>query len=108
MIEMLLTQLTRDARMQRAVAGSKLDNGIQLFAYPLEQGVLIAIGIGAGRLEGESFLQKRAQDMARFGAWLPAQFNDGSWYVLRRFVDMDDDACLLSEDEFLTAAELLA
>lgn len=108
MMEKLLLQLVQDARMEKAVAGVTLDNGMHLFAYPQEQGMLIAIGIGSGgHVQGESLLRKRSKNMQRFGAWLPAQFNDGSWYVIRRASDDDGDAPVISEDEFIAAEELL-
>jgi len=109
-MEQLLSQLMRDARMEQAVAGLTLDNGMHMFAYPQEQGVLVAVGVGiggGGQIQGASILRKRSHDMPRFGAWLPVQFNDGSWYVVRRTGANGDDAAAISEEELIAAEELL-
>ncbi|WP_034301018.1 hypothetical protein [Herbaspirillum sp. RV1423] len=107
-MEELLMRLAADARIQEAVAMATLDNGMHLFAYPLEQGMLIAVGIGPDtQIRPESVLSRRAGNLARYGAWLPAMFNDGSMYVLRRMVEHGDDMTVLPGDAFDAAEELL-
>lgn len=108
-MEELLARLANEARMQQAVAMATLGNGMHLFAYPLDEGMLVALGVGPeAMLENEAVLRKRADDMIRFGAWLPAMFNDGSMYVLRRMVEHGDDMSSLTAEELSAAEELLS
>ena len=44
----LSTQLAAQARLHGAVATAALAGGTRLFVYPLERGVLLAHGVGAG------------------------------------------------------------
>jgi len=108
-MEELLMKLAADARMQRAVAMVTLDNGLHLFAYPLEQGILIAVGGAADtQVRADVVVGRRARNMVRYGAWLPAMFNDGSLYVLRRMVEHGDDMTVLPDDAIEAAEELLS
>lgn len=106
-MEQLLEHLSRTALMEGAVAAATLESGLRLFAYPLEGGTLVAVGLPAssGRaVQGEVLLRRRAADMGRFGPWLPALFNDGGWYLLRRCAG---GAAPLAADALAAAAELL-
>lgn len=112
-MEQLVVQLVKRACAEQVVTSSKLANGMQLLAYPLAAGVLIAIGLErdlAYRINAESLLRKRSADPARFGAWLPALFADGSCYVVRRLLHFNhgSEASPLSLDELAAAQELLS
>ncbi|MBJ7311927.1 hypothetical protein ACFOLJ_03100 [Rugamonas sp. CCM 8940] len=112
-MEELLMHLAGTARREGGVASQQLDNGMELLVYPLEEGgALVGLGYerdGAGQVRAEQVLRRRAQDMARLGAWLPALFADGSWYLLRRLpnASLDGATPLLSHDELAAAEELL-
>ncbi|SFF95430.1 hypothetical protein SAMN05518865_106264 [Duganella sp. CF458] len=104
----LYTQLLAQARLHDAVATAVLAGGTRLFIYPLERGVLLALGAGTGggqALRAETLLRRRGADLRRLGAWLPALFNDGSWYLVRRCADSEANG--LDDNEWLAAEELL-
>lgn len=85
-MEELVTRLIAECRLQEAVAMSTLDSGLHVFAYPLaDQRTLLALGLGPdAALTGEELLARRASRLEAAGDWLPAMFNDGSLYLLRR------------------------
>lgn len=106
-MEELLKKLLHEARMQRAVAMLRLDGGLHVLVYPLPAGAIVALGAPPDRpLAPKEVLRKRSSDLARYGAWLPAMFNDGSLYVLRRVVG-DDDEASLTDAALAVAEELL-
>jgi hypothetical protein len=108
MMEELLKTLLHQARMEQAVAMQRLDSGLHIFVYPLRDGVIIALGIAPDRpLPARDLLRKRSSNLMRYGVWLPAMFNDGSLYVLRRVTGQDDEASLLTEATLTLAEELL-
>ncbi len=80
--------------------------------FDKEGGAMVGLGYerdGAGQVRAEQVLRRRGRDMARLGAWLPALFVDGSWYLLRRLpnASLDGATPLLSRDELAAAEELL-
>jgi hypothetical protein len=109
----LVERLIHRARTEQVVMCQALPDGTQLLAYPLERGALVALGFareGAHRVQADAVLRKRAGQLARLGAWLPAMLTDGSWYVVRRVgvgVDGAGDSAP-DEAELLAARELLA
>ena len=107
----LLTHLADRACRDRAVASSNFSKGMQLLAYPLDNGVLIAVGFGPERNHGipvEHVLRMRTEQPGRFGAWLPASFADGSWYMVRRATrDAFGRLPLPSDDELASVQELM-
>lgn len=112
-MEHLAMQLVNRACSEQAVASHRLANGMQLLAYPLAAGALVGLGFErdlAHRVHMETVLRKRASHPARFGAWLPALFIDGSCYVVRRVVHAGHalDAPSLSDDDLMAAQELLS
>lgn len=110
LLSQLVTQLVTAAREQQAVASSTVDSGMQLLAYPLEQGLLLALGFApelAHRVEIKLLLQKRGDNLARFGTWLPTLLNDGGVYVVTRVSDVKDEAPVLPDDVLMAAEELL-
>ena len=85
-----------------------LEGGARLFIYPLERGVLLALGAtsqGGEPLRPEAVLRRRGADLRRFGVWLPALFADGSCYLVRRCAESETKG--LDDDEWLAAEELL-
>lgn len=83
-----------------------LPDGMQLLAYPTPDGALVALGFeraAAHRVRAETVLRKRAEQLPRFGAWLPAMLHDGSWYVVRRV----PDGAALAVEQLQVARELL-
>ena len=110
----LVERLIHRARTEQVVMCQALPDGTQLLAYPLGRGALVALGFareGAHRVQADAVLRKRAGQMARLGAWLPAMLADGRWYVVRR-VGVDagggGGAAAPDEAELLAARELLA
>jgi hypothetical protein len=91
-MEDLVVRLIGECRLQEAVAMSNLENGLHVFAYPLpHHGVLLAIGVGPdAALTGEELLARRTARLQWAGGWLPAMFNDGSLYLVRR-LDADEE-----------------
>ena len=108
-MEELMKRLSHAAEMEGAVAQAVLDSGLRLLVYPLAAGRLAALGWPADsghQVHGETLLRRRSADMARYGDWLPALFNDGGWYVVRRLavdgnVDALDEAALAAAEELL-------
>jgi hypothetical protein len=93
-MEELLTRLIGESRLHDAVAKSTLDNGMQMFAYPLpKRRTLVAVGVGPdASLTGAELLARRGARLGAAGSWLPAMFNDGSLYLVRTLDAADDDA----------------
>jgi hypothetical protein len=89
-MQQLIDRLIQRARDQQVVLCQPLKGELQLLVYPLEDGVLLALGFGrhaTARVDAEAVLRRRSAEPARFGAWLPAMLSDGSWYVLRRLAE---------------------
>ncbi|GGZ01704.1 hypothetical protein ACFFTM_08745 [Pseudoduganella plicata] len=108
-MEELMNRLSHAAEMEGAVAQAVLDSGLRLLVYPLAQGRLAALGwpAASGRqVQGETLLRRRSADLARYGDWLPALFNDGGWYVVRRLA-VDGNGGTLDEAALAAAMELL-
>lgn len=107
----LLVELVKRAGLEQAVAIATLENGLTLMAYPLKDEMLIGLGLEgrmSNHVDGQLLLEKRGRDMPRYGAWLPAQFRDGSWYVTRRVRVVDPELPVLGEDALEAGEELLA
>lgn len=111
MMDGLLMHLADRACRERAVASSDFTGGMQLLAYPLDNGVLVAVGFGPERVRSipvERVLRMRTEQPGRFGAWLPAAFADGSWYMVRRATrDAFGRLPLPSGDELASVQELM-
>jgi len=92
-MEELVLRLAGECRLQQAVAMSALEDGIQLFAYPLsEQQVLLAVGVGPdAALTAGELLARRASRLREAGGWLPSLFNDGSLYLVRRLSAQEEE-----------------
>jgi hypothetical protein len=110
-MEEILTQVARMAQKEQAVASQPLTNGMELLVYPLQNGMVVALGFTgelAQEVRTEQVVRKRSEDMRRYGAWQPAVFADGSIYVARRLAYVNIDAGpILSADELMAAEELL-
>lgn len=107
MLQQLLLELVKRAHNEKSVAVVSLADGVQLLAYPMDDGMLVGFGLEgeqAARVDPARVLQKRADDMALFGCWLPAQLKDGAWYVVRRM----NGVAALDESDLDAAAELLS
>jgi hypothetical protein len=104
----ILQTLIHEAILQKVVATQRLEDGLILLAYPLSDGVIVALGALAERIPSpREVLRKRSEDLERYGHWLPAMFNDGSLYVLRRLRSDDDQASVLDDAALAIAEELL-
>jgi len=106
----LLMELVARAKLEQAVALATLGNGISLMVYPLADELLVGVGIEgrlSSRVDANLLLQKRGSNMSRFGAWMPALFQDGSWYVTQRVRVHNPKEAVLSDDDLLAAEELL-
>ncbi len=107
-MEELLIRLMNEAKMQQAVAINTLRNGMKLLVYPLQNGMLVALGIGmSDQTQTKNILRKRRQSLTRFGCWLPAVFNDGSLYLIRRLSEYGDGTCHSLYTELVEVEELL-
>lgn len=112
-MEDILKQLAHSAMRDRVAAVQELNNGMQMLAYPLATGVLVALGYtgaAASSIGSAELLRRRSANLPLYSTWLPTMFADGSLYVARRLpdADPDSDAALLSAAELMTAVELLA
>ncbi len=108
-MEELVLKLIGECRVQQAVAMTTLDNGMQLFAYRLEDdGMLLALGVGpdAALTAGELLARRNAQ-LRQAGGWLPAMFNDGSLYLLRRLSSQEEEGGEVLEGQLDLALEML-
>lgn len=111
MLQELMAQLVKRADLEQSVAVASMEDGLHLLAYPLDNGMLVGLGLEgerAQRVDAALLLQRRAGDMARFGAWLPAQLKDGAWYVVKRLPPFDLDNLALDENDLEAAGELLS
>lgn len=112
-LEELVIELAAKAQFEERVVIRKLSTGLQLLVYPLADNLLVALGFEAERgrqVRAEAVLRKRSQNLKRYGAWLPAQLLDGSWYVIRRLRKprFPESGSVLSNDALTVAQELLA
>jgi hypothetical protein len=112
MMEQSAAQLVRQARDGQVVMQQAQADDLQLLAYPLPDGALVALGFdrdSAHRVLPESALRRRAAMPARYAGWLPAMLGDGSWYVVRRLRDdASGEAALPDAAQWQAARELLA
>ena len=110
MLQDLLMELARRATVEQAVAQATVEGDLRMLVYPLEHGLLVGLGVEGARAQSAQatrILYRRAADMARFGAWLPARLKDGSWYVLKRMPVAASGPAPLLETDLEAAAELL-
>ncbi|NHZ91163.1 MULTISPECIES: hypothetical protein [Massilia] len=111
-IENIAARLLRQAREEQVVMQQPYGDGLQLLAYPLADGALVALGFArdsAHRVQPDSVLRRRALQPARYAGWLPAMLGDGSWYVVRRLrLDAGGQPCLPDSAAWQAARELLA
>jgi hypothetical protein len=112
MMEEILMQLVKTAQTEQAVASQPLTNGMEMLVYPLDSGMLIALGITgelAQEVRMEQVVRRRSEDLRRYGPWQPAVLADGSCYVARRVmhVNVDSGQPVLPLDDLMAAEELL-
>ena len=104
-----LAVMMEQASRQQLVLSRRLDDGRELLVYPLQAGALVGLGLRSDVADGAdpaAVLHRRGRDMARYGAWLPALFDDGSLYVLWRCgaaTDALPAAALAAAQELLDA-----
>jgi hypothetical protein len=111
MLQELLVELLKRAHAEQSVALAATEDGVQLLAYPLDQGMLVGVGLEGQRaqfFDGAALLRTRAGDMERFGSWLPSQLKDGAWYVVKRLPAFDPYAPALDERDLDAAVELIS
>lgn len=110
-MEEILMQLAAAAQNEKAVASQPLTNGMELLVYPLDDGLLVALGFTgefAQEVRMEQVVRKRSEDLRRYGAWQPAVLSDGSCYVARRLPHASAGSHpILSADELMAGEELL-
>lgn len=86
-LEKIAFSLVSTALNATVVARLSLDNGLALFAYPAVDFVVFGIGYARDQLRPgyvDSVLKRRFEVPVRFAVWVPAQFADGSFFVLLR------------------------
>lgn len=108
----LLTQIVKQCRRDWTVVVQAIEKGMNLLAYPMESGVLVAIGFDpdqSHRINVELIVRKRSESMERFGLWLPTKFKDGSCYLVRRIKSqaLNGSEPVLPLTELIAAQELL-
>ncbi|RSZ61105.1 hypothetical protein HF313_16420 [Massilia atriviolacea] len=112
MMEDIAARLVRQARHDQVVMQQPQEDGLQLLAYPLPDGALVALGFGrysAHRVLPERVLRRRAVQPSRYAGWLPAMLGDGSWYLVRRLRDdASGQPALPDSAQWQAARELLA
>lgn len=113
MVSVNLMELASHALRERAVASQALENGLHLLVYPAESAILIALGYKADTVRRSvlsAVLHRRAEDLARFGQWMPALMADGAFYVVRRVRSYEphDGLPLLSVGDMNDAEELIS
>ncbi|MDR9838882.1 hypothetical protein [Herbaspirillum huttiense] len=104
----ILTTMIHDASLQKVVATRRREDGLVLFVYPLAEGVIVGMGgTREGAASARQILSRRAEDLERYGAWLPAMFTDGSLYVLQRLSSVHEQVPPLDDAALAIAEELL-
>jgi hypothetical protein len=103
-----LAAMMEHAARQDLVLSRRLDGGRELLVYPLPAGSLLGVGVlpeQAHHVDPAAVLHRRGCDMDRYGAWLPALFDDGSLYVLYRCAEAEavPAGTLLAGQELLDA-----
>ncbi|AWL03536.1 hypothetical protein ACFOHT_05705 [Massilia oculi] len=93
----LLAALVARALEEDQVLGQALGEERELLAYPVagQDLVLVGLGLSAARAEHldlAALLRRRGREMERSGHWLPARFEDGSLFLLRRWPGRPDQA----------------
>ncbi len=86
-LEKIAFSLVSTALNSKVVARIAMDNGLSMFAYPEVDFVVVGLGYQRDQLRPgfiDSVLKRRHQIPARFAQWLPAQFADGSFFLLLR------------------------
>jgi hypothetical protein len=108
-MEELVARLIGECHLQEAVAMSTLENGMQVFAYPLpDHRTLLALGVGPdAALTGEELLARRSARLEPAGGWLPSMFNDGSLYLLRRLDAAEEEGGALLAAQLDLALDML-
>lgn len=86
----LLPAMTARALEHDQVLTQALAGGAELLVYPIAGQAQALIGVGlpaarAQRLEVGVLLRRRGARMTRLGDWMPARFEDGSLFLLRRW-----------------------
>lgn len=109
----VLERIAQRACREQVVASRTMESGLQLLSYPMTGAVLVGLGFGrehASMTKLDEVLQRRAENPARYGAWLPTMLADGSWYVVRRapYPERDRATPILPPAELAAAKELLA
>ena len=81
----------------------------QYFAYPLpDQCTLLALGgVPGAAASAEQLLARRGARLQEAGDWLPALFNDGSRYLLRRLSAEEEEGGALLAMQLDLAMDLL-
>jgi hypothetical protein len=108
-MEDAITELARACVRQQEAGMVGRSDGTVLLVYPLEQGVAIGIGTAPGfERKLRSVLRKRAENLPRYGKWMPALFNDGSCFVITRVPEVMAGRTVLEPEILAAAVELIS
>ena len=95
-----------------AVAKVTVGSGLSMFAYPSESCLIVGIGLQRDAVlpaTVDNVMTRRAETPQFFAPWLPAQFSDGSFFILRRLQRHDGNSVSTpSQLELSYALALLA
>lgn len=110
LLEMMTTACSQETAVTR-----RLEGKLELVVYPMQKKPGLVVGLGYGREDAHrvnmpDILRRRTQDVARFGPWLPAVFDDGSCFLVMRAEHGEPDEGLAESlvNEIHTAKELLS
>ncbi|HEY8608135.1 MAG TPA: hypothetical protein VIM12_13555 [Noviherbaspirillum sp.] len=85
------------------------EDGMHVLAYPHDGFIVLGVGMDAEaacRLPYRALLQRRRQDLQRYGRWIPCIFNDGKFFLVARFPRVELETGPV-EMHLLSAAEEL-
>ena len=104
-----LTELAHACIRQKEAGMLGRSDGTVLLVYPLEQGIAVGIGTSPGsERKLRAILRKRAENLPRYGKWMPALFNDGSCFVITRVPEAATRRAVLEPDILAAAVELIS
>ncbi|MEN3291022.1 MAG: hypothetical protein V7642_275 [Burkholderiales bacterium] len=107
----MLEQLVGAVLQRQEVGAFTRSDNLQILAYPWGRGVIIGMGLPPDRAHHSQIravLRKRAENLQRFGSWLPTLLSDGRWGVLAKVPEISEGAAIIPDDLLMAAEELLS